>query len=161
MAMPKHIPLLLFAPRRCQQKTSCDSKMEHALFTQRCVGTCQSWTLPRKGFSCRQQAAAAAFPAIGPQNDSRPIFPATPKHAECWLHPSNSCPFFQEKEIDRNWFENVKLYQLPTVTPRQVSSAWCKCLISPRFFSWLTVWGVKPRINPHIFSGGRLEREVV
>lgn len=158
MAVPQHIPLLLPpSPTRSSAENITWWSLRYLFDTvlgHLGAGLCQERVFLQTASSC------SCLPHHPPQSNSWLTFPAIPRHTECWLYPSNSCPFFPEKEIDRNWFENVKPYQRPTVTPRQIFSGWCKCSISPRLFSQLTVWGVKPQINPQIFSGGRLEREV-
>ena len=161
MAVPQHIPLLLpLHPHPCQVVSRKHHVMEFALFIRHCVGTPRSWTLPREGFLADSKQLLLPSPA----SSTEQLMAHFPRHSQAHrvllALSIKLVSFFQEKEIDRNWFENVKPYQWPTVTPRQIFSGWCKCLISPRLFSRLTVWGVKPQINPQIFSGGRLEREV-
>ena len=133
--------------------------MEFALFIWHCVGTPRSWTLPRERFLADSKQLLLSSPPSSTEQLMAHFLRHSQAHRVLALSIKR-VSFFPEKEIDRNWFENVKPYQRPTVTPRQIFSGWCKCLISPRLFSQLTVWGVKPQINPQIFSGGRLEREV-
>lgn len=152
--MPKHILLLLLLCHSVSRKHHGTTK-----FTCHSAGTPQSNTPPRKGFAHRQPPAATVIPAILCKANSWPTFPAIPKHTECWLYPSSSCPFFRRKksiEIDLK-MSNLISCQLSLQDRYFMDdvNAWSHQGSSPG--SWQPV--VLP-INPQIFSGSLMEKGV-
>lgn len=119
------------------------------------AGLCQERVFLQIASSC------SCLPQHPPQSNSWLTFLSIPRHTECcWLYPSNFVSFFQEKEIDRNWFENVKPYQRPTVTSKTRYFLDGVMFDFTRTLFKLTVQGVKPQIQPIDILWGPIRKEI-
>ena len=101
MAVPQHIPLLLPpSPTRSSAENITWWSLRYLFDTvlgHLGAGLCQESVFLQTASSC------SCLPRHPPQSNSWLTFSAIPRHTECWLYPSNACPFFRRKksiEID-------------------------------------------------------------
>lgn len=92
------------------------------------------------GFSAAAAATGADFLAGLYRASLRPTFHSAPKHTGFWLYPSNLCLFFFSFEREKSIEIDLKMSNLINCQLSQQDRyfiGYCRCLISPRPFSWL------------------------
>lgn len=158
VSMAKHKTIAPASPPLGRPRTSCDHKVGPLIYPTLCWDTLERDSA-KKSFFSQTHSCRCCLPYRPWQSSLMAYFPHGFQAHQGLALSIKLVSFLQEKEINRNWFENVKPYQLPAVTPRQIFHGWHKRLISSRLFSWLQQSMVSP-INPPKFPGGLLEGEM-